>query len=68
MKWFTALGVGRWHVALQRRSEPPTEREVMTLSSKIVTDPPAARAFRRLAPLAIVVALAALVMAPGFFS
>jgi hypothetical protein len=68
VKWFTALAVGRWQVALVRRSEPPMEREAMTLNSEIMTDPPAARRFRRLAPLAIVLALAVLVMAPGFFS
>ena len=40
----------------------------MTLNSEIMSDPPAARRLRRLAPLAIVLALAVLVMAPGFFS
>jgi hypothetical protein len=40
----------------------------MTLSSDIVTEPAAERRFRRLAPVLIVIALAVLVMAPGFFS
>ena len=38
----------------------------MTLSSEIVIEPPAARRFRRLVPLAILLVLVALVMAPGF--
>ena len=40
----------------------------MSLDSKIVNEPPAARRFRLLAPLAALLALAALMMAPGIIA
>ena len=38
----------------------------MTMDDTIVSDPPATRRIRRLAPLLIFLALGALIMAPGF--
>jgi peptidoglycan/LPS O-acetylase OafA/YrhL len=38
----------------------------MTLTSKLAYDTPAARRFRRLAPLVVLIGLMALIMAPGF--
>jgi hypothetical protein len=40
----------------------------MTLNSKIVHDPPAARQFRLLAPLVVLLVLAALLMMPGILA
>ena len=40
----------------------------MTLNSKIVHDPPAARRFRLLAPLVVLLVLAALLMMPGILA
>jgi hypothetical protein len=40
----------------------------MSLNSKIVNDTPAARRFRLLAPLAALLALAALTLAPGLIA
>jgi hypothetical protein len=38
----------------------------MTMTSQIANDTPAARRFRLIAPLVVLMALAALIMAPGF--
>jgi hypothetical protein len=38
----------------------------MTMTSQIVNDTPAARRFRLIAPLVVLLGLAALIMAPGF--
>jgi peptidoglycan/LPS O-acetylase OafA/YrhL len=38
----------------------------MTLTSNLAHDTPAARRFRRLAPLVVLLGLMALIMAPGF--
>ncbi len=40
----------------------------MALTSKIVTDSPAARRFRLLAPLVVLITLAALLMMPGILA
>jgi len=40
----------------------------MPLNSKIVHDPPAARRFRLLAPLVVLLVLAALLMMPGILA
>ncbi len=40
----------------------------MTLSSTLAYDPPAARRFRRMAPLVVLLGLVALIMIPGFIA
>ena len=40
----------------------------MTMTSQIAKDTPAARRFRLIAPLVVLLGLAALIMAPGFIA
>jgi hypothetical protein len=44
------------------------ERALMTMSSQIAYDSPAARRLRLLAPLGVLLGLALLVMVPGFIA
>ena len=63
---FTGPDAPRSHITLRQRCEcRQRECQKMYLTSEIVKDTLAARRFRLLAPLAVLLALAALTLAPG---